>query len=1071
MPNIGGMFRDPRIAFPAVTAGSVILVGGGSWLIFDNWLIAMVVALAVALAVLVVMLLTTLRAQDRETVLARGLEEPALRKGGVRGNDVAEGFGAGAIDAGFARALGEIRRSRLGSEGIYALPWLMVIGESGAGKTSALRVSGLDLPPDQAYVAADRSTTDCDWWLTNQAVVLDTTGRYLAAEESDPGWIRLLKLLRQRRAKGPLDGLVIAVPIPTLIGTASDLRERARVLRRRINEITDTLEFDVPIYVLVTKADLIEGFTDVVAVLPPERLREALGWTNGQRDFSDAGEIIVAGLAQVRDRIEGLVSEMVLRAPSTPQKRRIFLFPQEFEAASEAVASFIGHAFAPSVYGEVPFLRGVYFASAKREGNALSPTLRRLGQEWAAAGLAPEASPDGLFLYDVFREIVIGDRDLAIPARWMGKRTRRVLVGISAAVSIATVIFATITSLDRFRDIRTLREESKTALRGASSLASLARLRETIERGDPNEASVLGLASNGSIARERAIRTYLWGFGREFEGPTKTRLSSELRSLDRDAFGALATLALDVSWLGSRADGSTPRPDLLAYAPISRGEADAAAFQAGYDAYVRWLPDDDRNRLIDQERDAVGNVAGKLLDLGRLDAWCERQQSACPPIRLEGFESASAPAAEDAETVVPGAYTRRIWDGLVRDLVAAVERAGGAPSSVVAQFRDGYAMRYDESWRRFLMGTPTQGVSVASASDSPYLSLLGTIEQNVHADVPRSSTPAWVATLESVRRNDAREGEQTPPPWQRYLGALKQVEADVVEAESQPGSALESAKALESPESSFRRALTLIRELVPLGDSPRENAKLREILEAPIYAGGLKVFENTMVALDQKWKERIAEPFNGPLDPTRLRELYAPGEGALDVFAKESLGPFYADGHSRPILGDRGLPFGESWLHWMESAESVKRSLFGGGGGSQIIVRMEGVPSRVVNGAGLFVTKRELRVTCALDVSTFTYQEGTGSHAFAWTPDCQDVSLRVWARTADGYERELLPKREWSGPMAFPNFLRDAQPVGSERYQWHLSYDGAELIAEYRLRSGDGLIKVAHTTPPMSVRE
>src|SRR5262249_4415325 len=152
-----------------------------------------------------------------------------------------------------------------------------------------------------------------------------------------------------------------------------------------------------------------------------------------------------------------LVPEMVLRAPSTPQKRRIFLFPQELEAASEVVATYVGHAFAPSVYGEVPFLRGVYFVSARREGNALSSTLRRLGQEWAAAGLSSESSPNGLFLYDVFREVVIGDRNLAVPSRRMGKRTRRVVVGISAAVSLATVIFATVASIDRFRDIRTLR--------------------------------------------------------------------------------------------------------------------------------------------------------------------------------------------------------------------------------------------------------------------------------------------------------------------------------------------------------------------------------------------------------------------------------------------------------------------------------------------------------------------------------------------------------------------------------------------------------------------------------------
>ena len=93
------------------------------------------------------------------------------------------------------------------------------------------------------------------------------------------------------------------------------------------------------------------------------------------------------------------------------------------------------------------------------------------------------------------------------------------------------------------------------------------------------------------------------------------------------------------------------------------------------------------------------------------------------------------------------------------------------------------------------------------------------------------------------------------------------------------------------------------------------------------------------------------------------------------------------------------------------------------------------------------------------------------NQVFNWTPDCQEVSLRIWARAPGGSERELLPRREWNGPLALPQFLRQAQPLGRGRLQWRLRYADAELVVEYRLRSGSGILAIAHRSPPGSMRE
>ena len=78
-----------------------------------------------------------------------------------------------------------------------------------------------------------------------------------------------------------------------------------------------------------------------------------------------------------------------------------------------------------------------------------------------------------------------------------------------------------------------------------------------------------------------------------------------------------------------------------------------------------------------------------------------------------------------------------------------------------------------------------------------------------------------------------------------------------------------------------------------------------------------------------------------------------------------------------------------------------------------------------------------------------------------------------WVRGADGVERELRPRKEWRGPLAFPAFLRTGQHVGTDRYRWSLRYpdEGVEIIADYRLRSGEGILDIAHRQPPATIGE
>ena len=145
---------------------------------------------------------------------------------------------------------------------------VLIRGEPGSGKSALLRESGFELPAEFARLPAPGPTRDCDFWLANEAILLDTSGRYSRSEEAADRseWRSLLRLVRGARPGMPVNGVVVAVPATSLLGrSASDVEENARQLRRTLNEIIDELGVDAPIYIAVTKVDLVDGFVELAS--------------------------------------------------------------------------------------------------------------------------------------------------------------------------------------------------------------------------------------------------------------------------------------------------------------------------------------------------------------------------------------------------------------------------------------------------------------------------------------------------------------------------------------------------------------------------------------------------------------------------------------------------------------------------------------------------------------------------------------------------------------------------------------------------------------------------------------
>ena len=149
---------------------------------------------------------------------------------------------------------------------IYKLPWYVIIGEPGSGKSEAIRHSGIDFPPGlQDELQGSGGTVNMDWWFTNRSIILDTAGSMIfnEAQRETPEWREFLRLLKKARPYCPVNGLFLVLSVESLIKDSADtIAQKASRLAQQLDMIQRTLDVRFPVYLLVTKCDLLAGFRE-----------------------------------------------------------------------------------------------------------------------------------------------------------------------------------------------------------------------------------------------------------------------------------------------------------------------------------------------------------------------------------------------------------------------------------------------------------------------------------------------------------------------------------------------------------------------------------------------------------------------------------------------------------------------------------------------------------------------------------------------------------------------------------------------------------------------------------------
>jgi len=361
-----------------------------------------------------------------------------------------------------------------GSQYLYQLPWYMFVGAPGSGKTTTLLHSGLRFPLAESMgagaIGGVGGTRQCDWWFTDDAVLLDTAGRYTTqdsdAQVDQAGWHGFLGLLKKYRPRRPINGIIVALSVADLLQQGPAARQaQAGAIRARIKELHERLGSSFPIYVTVTKCDLLAGFMEFFDTLGREERAQVWGMTFPLDAKEGAGAAALAAFParflELEQRLQARVLGRLQEERDLQRRALLYRFPQQFAGLGEVLKGFLDAVFEPTRYEQGAQLRGVYFTSGTQEGNPIDRVMGALAATFGFERkvLPPNAvSGRSYFITALLRDLIFREAGLAGVDPRFEQRRRRLRWAAIAAATLAVVLLGAALATSYLRNVRTVNE-------------------------------------------------------------------------------------------------------------------------------------------------------------------------------------------------------------------------------------------------------------------------------------------------------------------------------------------------------------------------------------------------------------------------------------------------------------------------------------------------------------------------------------------------------------------------------------------------------------------------------------
>jgi type VI secretion system protein ImpL len=687
----------------------------------------------------------------------------------------------------FAKAVEILRGSQLRQYGdpVYVKPWYMVMGETGSGKSLALRRAKLaSILTDVGQDRQSTPTRNVDFWFADEAVIIDTAGRYAIPQDEARDreeWERFLALLVKHRRKEPLNGLMLTISADKAVDASDEvLVEYAKGMRRRVNELMRVIGAKFPVYLLVTKMDQILGMNGLIDQLPDDELLQAMGAVN-ENTLRPASNSLEEGLARVTSRLKDL--RLILPCDPASMDPAYLMLPDELTLLGEKLKVFVGSLFAENPYLETPLFRGVFFASARQEGPAhvMDEDLTDV-----AAQLSERAATErGAFLHDVFSRFLPADRNLFAPMleflRWRSKtRFAGVMAWLFVMFCVAGLFTLSYTHNERALRVISAEFPTLPVLSGGMDQKLLAIdqfRRQIIHMETVNQDWFLPrMGLTQSLTGEERVKL---GFAKLFKEQILTPLDTSMRasvdSLDNRASETAIGLYIGhmvwrIELLKAKQRGASlaEMRKIPAYPDAVLAQVDpklvpelAPFFNDCYLDYLYWEPwsESMAQHLADFKLRLTRLASLKDGQMQWLVDWANTRPYLHPVTLNDFWGGAGQVSGQDA--FVAAGYTaegKKAIDSFIKEFDQAVDNPKAFQNKIDA-FWSWYANQYFLTWSHFAQGFHTGYGFLLDDMDkrkmaarmptfaSPYFAMLESMAKNLDAVRKIGPVPAWATEV------------------------------------------------------------------------------------------------------------------------------------------------------------------------------------------------------------------------------------------------------------------------------------------------------------------------------------
>ncbi|AOM41984.1 type VI secretion system membrane subunit TssM [Xenorhabdus hominickii] len=339
---------------------------------------------------------------------------------------------------------------------LYQRPWYMMIGSQNSGKTSLIK-EGYKLSEIAApeYLRQDGDVPlmlHC--WLGEKAVIIDPKGQLIDQPvplNSDKPqinsrlWEALLSWLTENRQRQPLNGIILTVDTLRLLTDNREQRDRyVREIHQRLQDIRLTFHSQLPLYLVMTKIDLLHGFEAMYQSLDRKLRDQILGVTFSlnNRDEKAWHSELDQFWKQWMNNLNMAMPDMMLNNVDANQRSALFSFTRQVQGLHSYVAQMLEDI----LYNDEnhrPTLRGVYLTSAHQVGQMDDLFTQSASAQYHLGSQAYPTWPvvDTLpyFTHALFEDVLLAEPNLAAENRIWLSRNRRQLYTFSTVSALVTL--------------------------------------------------------------------------------------------------------------------------------------------------------------------------------------------------------------------------------------------------------------------------------------------------------------------------------------------------------------------------------------------------------------------------------------------------------------------------------------------------------------------------------------------------------------------------------------------------------------------------------------------------------